>query len=103
MKEKQCTKCKVVKPFSEFSEHKGHGDGLQSRCRPCAYEDSSLSAIRHPEKWFQLQGFISEKDHFNFALREYADKLNCPQILKHGTIDGPVYRYNTKGEIIETR
>ena len=100
---KKCTKCQVEKPHTEFSKHNQHHDGLQSYCRECGYKIYRKSQLKHPEKWFHVQGFISEKEHFNFALREYAAKFNCPKILKHGTIEGPVHRYNQHGEIIETR
>ncbi len=32
---KQCTKCKEVKPATAFSRNKGRKDGLQSRCKEC--------------------------------------------------------------------
>lgn len=35
---KSCTRCKVIKPFSAFSPHKGPREGLQSWCRECYAE-----------------------------------------------------------------
>lgn len=32
---KQCSKCKEIKPFSEYSPDKRALDGLQSQCNPC--------------------------------------------------------------------
>ncbi len=33
--EKTCTRCKKVKPVSEYSQHKFGAGGLQSRCKSC--------------------------------------------------------------------
>ena len=32
---KTCCRCKVSKPFTEFSKDKGKRDGLHARCKPC--------------------------------------------------------------------
>lgn len=32
---KKCTKCKIQKPYSEFSRNKNKKDGLQCHCRSC--------------------------------------------------------------------
>lgn len=33
--EKKCTKCKEIKPITEFSKNKGAPDGLQYHCKEC--------------------------------------------------------------------
>jgi len=35
---KQCTKCRMTKPFSEFSPHKLGRGGVRSICKPCSIE-----------------------------------------------------------------
>lgn len=32
---KNCSKCKILKAFEEFSQHRGRKDGLQRRCKTC--------------------------------------------------------------------
>jgi len=34
--EKRCSKCKEVKPITEFSKKKSNPDGYQSTCKPCS-------------------------------------------------------------------
>ncbi len=35
---KRCSKCKTVKPLSEFNKAKTHWDGYRSECRMCQHE-----------------------------------------------------------------
>jgi hypothetical protein len=35
MNEKRCSRCREIKPLSEFYAHPMHSDGLQSRCKEC--------------------------------------------------------------------
>lgn len=32
---KTCSKCKVLKPLSEYYKNRRHSDGLQTYCKPC--------------------------------------------------------------------
>lgn len=32
---KSCSKCKIVKSFSDFYVHRNHGDGFTSQCKLC--------------------------------------------------------------------
>jgi hypothetical protein len=36
--EKECRRCKLPKPVSEFTRHRRHNDGLASYCKPCEAE-----------------------------------------------------------------
>lgn len=40
---KICSKCKALKPASDFHKNKGKSDGLQNICKVCAKERDALS------------------------------------------------------------
>jgi len=50
LKTKKCVKCGIVKPISEFSEHKKTKDKLQHWCKKCSSENSKKWAKNNPEK-----------------------------------------------------
>lgn len=56
MKTKQCTKCKKVKPLSEFNRNKREKDGCQFWCRLCQkkyYKKYSEKANKRNRKWYK--------------------------------------------------
>jgi hypothetical protein len=36
---KECTRCKIVKPFTEFNPHRTSKGGMRSRCKTCCVQD----------------------------------------------------------------
>lgn len=48
MESKACTRCKVVKPFSEFSPSGRNPGGLSSWCKECRAEDQRDRKARTP-------------------------------------------------------
>lgn len=44
---KRCSKCKFVKPSSDFSSNRRQGDGLDSHCRVCIRERMRQKRARH--------------------------------------------------------
>ena len=83
MEQKECKKCKVVKAVFDFYPRPNHKDGLDSYCKKCVMVNTKESQLNNKKKWFHEDGFISEKDHFNAAIRQYAEVFNCPSLLKH--------------------
>jgi 5-methylcytosine-specific restriction endonuclease McrA len=43
---RDCTKCGVSKPFSEYAKHKIGKDGLRPRCKTCTSEDNAKYRAR---------------------------------------------------------
>lgn len=61
---KKCTKCKIEKPFSEFSKHIRNKDGLRFRCKSCESEDAKEAKRK-----------ALEADYLGTRLKERADNL----------------------------
>lgn len=51
--EKRCSKCKTVKPISEYHRHAKQSDGHHSRCKPCTAV--STAARQQDPKWRAYQ------------------------------------------------
>lgn len=90
---KQCRRCKIEKEEQDFLECNRNLDGKTSYCRKCLTESSQVSAMRRNVKPWHENGFLSEIDEFNWALRHYAKVFNMPQLLKYQTKTGPIKRY----------
>jgi len=97
---KKCARCKQLQPLTEYNKEERNGDGLQSYCKPCNILQNRESQIRHKKKYYHRDGFATEDDHFNYALRQYAEVFNMPQLLKYQTNTGSIPRYSTNGKRI---
>ena len=47
---KECPKCKVNKPFTDYSKNKSKKDGLQRMCKKCVAEADKKHYNKHYEK-----------------------------------------------------
>lgn len=83
MEQKECRQCKEVKPAFEYYPRLDYADGLSSYCKTCTKNNSKQSLLDNKKKWFHEDGYISEKDHFNAAIKNYAEVFNLPSLLRH--------------------
>jgi hypothetical protein len=58
MNQKECTKCKVIKPISDYNKDKSKSDGLYSSCRICYaiykksyYDRNKKNVIKKVAEW----------------------------------------------------
>ena len=83
MKSKQCKKCLEVKDVENFTHQPRNKNGLNSYCKKCTSDGAKASKLKHKVEIWNVDGYDSEKEHFNAALAQYAEVFNCPQLLKY--------------------
>ncbi len=75
---KQCTKCKIEKPFSDFGKHVRQKDGLRFRCKKCEAQDrkeARKEALDSDYLGTRLKERASNlKRMFGMAIEEYEQK-----------------------------
>lgn len=47
--DKKCTKCKIIKPYSEFHKHNRESDGYRSTCKECRVQESLAYSSKNRE------------------------------------------------------
>lgn len=79
MKTKQCTKCKKVKPLSEFSKDKSRKDGLCPWCKVCQknWREENKEEISERRRKYRNENKEKVSEH----RRKYYDK-NRDKLLK---------------------
>lgn len=91
---KHCRKCEITKPITEFGKQPRQKDGLQSYCKACCLDENKRSKFRQQDTQYYRDGYMTEDDHFNAAIRLYSQVLNMPQLLNHLTNTGSIQRYD---------
>ena len=66
---KACSKCKQVKPTSEFGIHRKTSDGLYSQCFGCRRQARAIYRKRHTDK-------IKQEQHDNYVRNSNIRKAN---------------------------
>lgn len=76
---KLCSKCKVLKPYTEFSPDKRVATGCQSRCKLCNAEHKRIKYSQNPEHFRKL---VAES-----VARNYQTKLNLNKKYRESNPD----------------
>jgi len=79
MSEKECTKCLVVKPFSEFYKHSGRNDGMHYDCKSCGKEQES---IYHKTKKGLVSRIYRDQRAHSRARQHYAPPYSLDELRK---------------------
>ena len=60
---KECSKCKTIKPLTEFNKHSGRKDGLQNECKECCkIRDAKSYKRRGKEKYIQTSKKLVDRN-----------------------------------------
>src|ERR1700722_17864178 len=85
-KMKQCSHCHQTKPTAAFNVRRASHDGLQARCKACAYAASQAWREAHPEavrthaaKWRSAHG-KAWREANPAAMAAYANRQNAKRI-----------------------
>lgn len=81
--EKECSKCKLVKPLSEFNRNRTKKDGHEARCRRCSCEHLKSYREAHKEKLKEEKRkyYKKHKEEIQKRKRKYY-KANREEISK---------------------
>lgn len=71
VEEKQCQRCKKVKPIEEFPKNKRNCDGRGSYCRSCWSKITAEWRKKNPEKWREIQREQMLKVKYNITPTNY--------------------------------
>lgn len=72
---KECTKCSIVKPISEFFRDSQKSDGHYSSCKTCCKSPSKIRSARwrknQPDKWRSVFRSSALKRRYGITIEEF--------------------------------
>ena len=78
--EKQCPRCKEVKPLDGFSNNKGRPDGLSVYCRECLHDDNTTPAMREYKRSYAEKIYKADQATANARQKDYREKNRSPYL-----------------------
>ena len=108
---KQCSKCKVVKPYSEFYKSKDTKLGLSSKCKKCYKVALSINWLKN-EKSKYLKDRKNNPEKYKARAKKYYESTKdgkyhvylLPEEHYCGQTDSPTYRklsHKSNGRYVE--
>jgi hypothetical protein len=92
---KQCTKCGIVKEYSQFSKLRKAKDGLQWHCKTCNNADNQKFRDEiDPE--YMSRWFSKHRDKWNEYIKDYSNVGDTNTIYSITAPDGMVYIGHTR-------
>lgn len=66
---KQCSKCAIVKPSSEYHVRRASQDGLAYKCKSCVNADSETWRQKHPDA--HIKWYADNREHKSEYFKRY--------------------------------
>ena len=90
MEQKECFKCKLVKPLDDFYKHPRMADGRLNKCKDCAKVDVTirLSKLKDDPKWVESERVRGREKYHRLG---YTNKSN-PEANKKWILKYPEKR-----------
>ena len=85
MKEKECFKCKKIKPLSEYYKHAQMGDGHLNKCKECTKSDVGEHRLKNLDKireYDRKRGSRQSPEYLGEYRRKYPNKYRAHSLVQ---------------------